>query len=208
MTTLVDITGQRFGRLTVLGRAPGLLKHHRSWECRCDCGQIITHRLNRLLTGHSKSCGCLKSAPNLANATHNMRNTAEYRAYRNMLSRCYYRNTREYARYGGRGIAVCDRWREGFENFFADMGLKPTDQHSLDRIDNDGNYEPSNCRWATRSEQCRNRRSNVIIEYAGRSRSIIEWSEETGLSWATIHKRLRRGISPEGGLFDAKPQRG
>jgi hypothetical protein len=134
-----------------------------------------------------------------------MSDTTEYRIWRHMLNRCYREADTDYHRWGGRGITVCDRWRYSFEMFFADMGERPSPKHSIDRMNNDGNYEPSNCRWATSSEQCRNRSSNVRVEHDGQSRTIIEWSEETGLSYMTIYKRLKRGITPDGGLFDAKP---
>ncbi len=114
-----------------------------------------------------------------------------------MLSRCYYERDKEYARYGERGISVCDRWRESFQSFLEDMGGKPSPKHSLDRIDNDGHYEPGNCRWATPSEQASNRRNAVRITLSGVSLPIREWSARTGIKYQTIYARHRAGLPPE-----------
>jgi hypothetical protein len=195
------VTRRRFGKLTVLSRATGMVANHRSWLCVCDCGETVTHRANRLLSGHVKSCGCFKGTSEAVPHTHGMSKSAEYRTWRHMINRCYREKDREYPQYGGRGIKVCDQWRQSFEAFFADMGHRPSAGHSIDRIDNNGNYEPGNCRWATRAEQCRNRRSNVLIEHDGQRKTVIEWSESTGLSYMTIYKRHKRGITPEMGLF-------
>jgi hypothetical protein len=112
-----------------------------------------------------------------------------------MIRRCTNPDSTGYARYGGRGITVCDRWRESFANFLADMGPKPTPRHTIDRINNDGNYEPGNCRWATGKEQCRNTRRNRYIEHDGRRMTQVEWCEETGMIKATLCCRLKSGWS-------------
>lgn len=116
--------------------------------------------------------------------------TAEYRSWLHMRNRCRLKTSPKYSSYGGRGITVCDKWFGSFESFLADMGLKPSPKHSLDRIDNDGNYEPDNCRWATSTEQSRNRRSSLVITANGKTLTLIEWSERSGIKSATIRKRL------------------
>jgi hypothetical protein len=112
-----------------------------------------------------------------------------------MKKRCFRTSGRDYQYYAGKGITVCDRWRDSFDNFLADMGPRPSPKHSIDRIDNDGNYEPSNCRWATWSEQNNNRRSNRILAFDGQAKTITQWAEFSGIDIVTIHARLRRGWS-------------
>lgn len=121
----------------------------------------------------------------------------EYRAWDTMIRRCYNPTTESYRTHGARGIKVCDRWRQDFRNFFADMGLKPSPKHELDRKDNDGNYEPGNCQWATHSQQMRNRRTSRVLTVMGVSRTLAEWTELLGVSSSTIRERLRRGWSQE-----------
>ncbi|MCE7937081.1 MAG: hypothetical protein DYG90_00475 [Chloroflexi bacterium CFX6] len=129
-----------------------------------------------------------------------MKNSPEYQAWRSMINRCERPQTREYANYGARGITVCPRWRSSFVAFYADMGPRPTPTHSLDRIDNDGNYEPDNCRWSTIRDQARNKRSNHRIAYSGEDLTVTEWAERTGIKDYTILRRLQKGWTPEAAL--------
>ena len=155
-----DLTNKRFGRLVVIAEAPRKSKRRRLWLCRCDCGsEKVASQDN--LGKRIFSCGCFhKERIRASNGTHLRTNTVEYATWERMKNRCYNTNSPDYEDYGGRGITVCERWRTSFENFFADMGLRPSTNHSLDRYpNNDGNYEPGNCRWATRSQQARNRRA-------------------------------------------------
>jgi hypothetical protein len=161
----IDLVGKRFGKWTVLRRNGSRKQQNGTvalWECRCNCGVERTVTSTNLRRGTSESCGktgCRK-------IKHGMSFTSEYRTWAHMIARCYLSTVEQYPNYGGRGIRVCDRWRgkHGFENFFADMGPRPSSLHSLDRFpDHDGNYEKSNCRWATRSQQSKNRRRFVAL---------------------------------------------
>lgn len=188
--------GARFGRLIVLGNDPISDPRHYKVICKCDCGETGSFLEARLRCGKTKSCGCLSRELTIVRSTkHGACGTKIHRAWMEMLKRCTNKNTKNWCNYGGRGIAVCERWHQ-FENFLADMGAPPLGA-SIDRIDNNGNYEPGNCRWATWTEQQRNKRSNRPVTAFGQTKTIVEWSLQTGIPRTTIWNRLNRGISPE-----------
>lgn len=196
-----DLTGKTFGRLTVIGYA-GKKRHQSHWLCRCKCGSVKIIRACSIMSGHTVSCGCLHSEVTAKRCTlHGKSKSAEYRHWTSLKERCYCSSTGNYQFYGGRGITVCDRWRDSFENFIADMGPRPSSKHTIDRIDSSGNYEPGNCRWATQDEQQNNKRNSRLIEFHGKTMTISQWARELNLSWKAISSRLARGWSAEMALL-------
>lgn len=186
--------GHRFGILTVISRSENDKFGRTQWLCECDCGKEHVAAYFRMKSGHTKSCGCIKRG----NVTHGMSDSKTYNSWLGMKQRCNYKGHAEYNRYGGRGIIVCDRW-DSFENFLADMGERP-DGTSIDRIDSNGNYEPSNCKWSTAAEQQRNRRSNINATVGGITKCIKDWCDELGLNVDRVYGFIRRGSTPEEAL--------
>lgn len=190
--------GERYGRLVIVREAdPGSLKRHaarRVWV-QCDCNsELKTVQLGNLRACTTTSCGCVARANTSARSkTHGMKGTREYNSWQGMLRRCYDLKTDSYSHYGGRGLQVCDRWRgaSGFANFFADMGPRPPGC-SIDRIDNNGNYEPNNCCWSTLVEQGRNKRNNRRVMHEGVEQCLSAWVEELGVDRDTLRRRLKR----------------
>lgn len=155
MTKALDLTGQRFGRLAVLRREENSRPGNTMWHCVCDCGTEKVVRGAHLTSGASTSCGCVRIE---RTTKHGKSVSPEYRAYYNMLKRCYYPADKAYPNYGGRGIQVCQAWRHSFKRFYADMGPRPSARHSVDRINVNGDYAPGNCRWAVAETQEHNKR--------------------------------------------------
>lgn len=195
---VLDITGQRFGRLTALKRLYSANNGVSYWLCKCDCGNEVVRGLGSLRTNRNHSCGCWIKEGNMCRR-HSACKTITYRSWSSIKARCKDKTDSHYADYGGRGIKVCDRWlgKHGFENFLADMGERPGKEYSIDRIDVNGNYEPSNCRWATAETQANNKRSNIYIEHNGERHSICDWSRSFGVDAKRARKRYYRGLSFE-----------
>jgi len=177
MSNLVDMKGLKFNKLLVLHRFDDPKYKHASWVCQCDCGKIVIVVGNNLRNGGTKSCGCSKGEY-ISKALSGLPSIypLEYKTYNQMLQRCNNENSTNYQHYGGNGISVCQRWIDSFENFMSDMGPKPSFEHSIDREDFNGNYEPGNCRWATDKEQNRNRSNNIVITYRGLILLMVDWA--------------------------------
>ena len=196
----VDLTGQRFGRLTVLGKSnTRIYGRQLAWDCYCDCGAIKPLQTSVLKSGGTRSCGCLRrecKPPDLT--THGMSHYSGIKTWQGMLSRCNKPTDKDYARYGGRGIKICDRWLDP-RNFADDMGDKPAGC-SLDRIDPNGDYCPENCKWATSAEQGANKRNNRKITHDGQTLHLSEWCRRLGVKPSTVLNRLNSGMDPSNAL--------
>lgn len=190
-----DLTGQRFGRLVVLYETSERKHTKVVWHCRCDCGNEVDIRSGSLTSGHTMSCGCYKRERAAeVHTTHGMNRQGKphsvYQTWQCMLQRCENPNNSAYKDYGGCGIKVCDEWHdaEKFIGWALANGWQKGLQ--LDRIDNNGNYEPSNCRWATREEQARNRRTNHLVTFNAKTRTMAEWAEEVGVKRHILYDRI------------------
>lgn len=199
---LIDLTGKRFGRLVCLSHP----YKTSNWICVCDCGKKKVVSSSSIRKGTTQSCGCLNAE--LAaqrKRTHSMSGTREYETWARMISRCEKKNDKAYARYGGRGIFVCNRWRNSFGLFYKDVGPRPSNKHSLDRINNSLGYFPENCRWATKDQQANNMSTNHLITCFGKTDTISNFSKTSPVKYGTIVYRISRGWSPE--LAITKPAR-
>lgn len=194
--------GDRFGKLTVLAELPRVKsgrKIRRVFRCVCDCGTERIVRLDHLRSGHTGSCGCLPQSNENRHGYHGMDGSPEHGIWRGIKKRCYSPGARGYAMYGGRGIRLCERWHS-FKAFYEDMGPRPSPGHQIDRIDSDKDYEPGNCRWATRAEQNRNRKDNRMLEFRGERMCMADWAKRLGMRKGTLSDRLARGMSVEEAL--------
>lgn len=191
----VDMTGKRCGRLVVLARAGSDKSGNARWSCLCDCGAQRTILGQSLRSGATMSCGCLNREIVSAMATHGQSGTANYKAWHAMVQRCTNPKHHKYARYGGRGIRVCDRWLT-FENFAQDMGTRPPGM-TVDRRDNDGDYEPGNCRWATQMEQGNNRGNNRMVTVGGTQQTLSQAARQHGINKGTVRGRISYGWTEE-----------
>lgn len=192
-----DLTGQRFGRLTVIGIDEGRNTRKTYWICQCDCGRISSHRSDGLLAGTIKSCGCYKREQDAIRVTknhkHKQSGTRLYGIWQGMKGRCYNPNDPSYKNWGGRGVEICDEWKDDFTCFYTwavENGY--SEDLTIDRIDNNGNYTPDNCRWASQKTQARNRRSNVSITIGRETKPLVEWCEIFKLSYTTVNARYKR----------------
>ena len=200
MPNFKNLTGEKFGRLTVIGVSRKVESGNREryyWRCKCDCGNEKEVRTDCLTSGLVKSCGCLKKDQDKINLTkyhkHKLSHTKLWDTYYGMKSRCYDKTDKRYSDYGGRGIEICPEWLENFENFVSwslENGFD--DNLQIDRIDNDSGYSPQNCRWVSIKENCRNRRSNVMIEYQGKMITLVELSEILNIPYKTAYSKYRK----------------
>ncbi len=192
----IDLTGKRFGKLVAIKPSDRkYMDRSLMWECVCDCGQNPTVLGSSLRNGNTKSCGCYMREiwKKGTTTTHGMAGTRVYHAFYSMHRRCTVKKSKDWPLYGGRGIAVCERWNRptGFVNFLADMGEPPAGT-SLERIDNNGNYEPGNCKWATSEQQSNNRRITRFITWNGQTRTLTDWSKSLNRRAAWLWKRLSK----------------
>lgn len=202
MPTKLDLTGQKFGKLTAVSEAAPNARGQYMWNCVCECGQTRVVRTINLRAGTSRSCGCtnpknFNTDRVLDPISGKMVRPDGYGSWKAMQSRCYTQSDPSYSDYGGRGIRMCDRWlgQGGLSNFLADMGPKPDKHYSVERIDPNGNYCPENCRWANPFEQSNNRRGLNWITHNGKTQTITQWNRELGLGVGGLELRLRRGWS-------------
>lgn len=195
----------KYHYLTVLGDAPRVHKNRPRLLCLCDCGKLVELDRHKVIHGHTKSCGCYKLNKLVARLkTHGLTHSPTYRSWSEMKSRCVNAKNTHFHNYGGRGIKVCERWG-AFENFLADMKERPSLDYSIDRIDPNGNYEPSNCRWATWSQQQNNRRNNRKVEHEGRIYSILQLVELTGVPYTTLCRWIFKYKKPLADILPLRP---
>jgi hypothetical protein len=201
-----NIIGKKFNLLTIICEAP---KHpgnsNRRVSALCDCGNAGTFVRSEVIHGKTKSCGCLHAGPVTHGHTKRKKMSPEYYSWASMRSRCTNKNLAAYPQYGGRGIKIAPQWAS-FECFLSDMGARP-EGTSLERINHDGNYEPSNCRWASRTDQSNNRRSNALYEHDGTVRTLAQWAQHSGIAYNTLHARVTRFKWPLGVAMTKPPRR-
>ena len=197
------LIGNKVGRLTVLSNI-GLINGTQRWECLCDCGVYVQRRTESFKRmGDQNSCGCLSNPKRVKHCTkHGLHKSAEYTAYNNMKDRCGNPKNKEFHRYGARGITVCQRWLDSFENFLEDVGMRPDKDLSLDRINNDLGYFKDNCRWATRVEQANNFRRNRYFFHDGTKDTMANHCRKTGVKKSAILHRVKSGLSYEDAFLE------
>lgn len=191
MPKSTDLTGQVFGRLVVLRRS-GTTHGNSMWQCLCNCGNTVIVQRPHLVTRRTQSCGCYRRE---LSTVHGKYQSAEYVAWCSLKNRCTNPSSTSYRYYGARGVSIAHQWAENFAAFYADLGPRPTSNHSVERVDNTKGYEPGNCRWATKAEQARNRSSNVLVLYNGRLMCLMDAAKAAGLPYDLLRSRRRRGWS-------------
>ena len=204
MGKVIDLTGKRFGKLTVIEKHSQDKWGGWNWLCRCDCGNETVVSGGHLRGMKTKSCGC--SRKESKNFSHKMTGSRIYSIWQAMKSRCYYDKNKRFKYYGGRGITVCDEWKNSFISFYEWSMKNGYDENAergqctIDRIDVNGNYEPNNCRWATIKQQANNTRRNHFIEYNGKTQTVSQWANELGVEPDSIFNRLQKGFTEEEAL--------
>lgn len=195
MSKSSELTGQKFNRLTVIRRnltdsSSGTSR----WDCVCECGTEKTVRGNNLKSGQVRSCGCLQKE-NISSAlkTHGASRTPEHNIWKTIKQRTLNENNVDYPAYGGRGIKLCDRWKNSFESFIEDMGKRPSPSHSIDRLNGDGDYEPNNCRWSTPEEQANNKSTNLRFVYEDQNLTLAQIAKLNNVSYESLRRRIHRG---------------
>lgn len=188
--TFKDLEGETFGRLKVIAYGGVRPNGKTVWICRCQCGAWRSVMSSSMHRKQTVSCGCKGTDDRTKHGRYQSRAWSSWKA---MKARCLNSRHESFPLYGGRGISVCDRWVVSFQSFLDDMGEPPTSRHSIDRIDNDGNYEPGNCRWATTKQQCRNFRRNKLVTYRGETLCVADWADRLGIPYGCLITRLHRG---------------
>jgi hypothetical protein len=192
MRALPSIVGRKYNKLLVLKYTGRSNKHGKRYVlCLCECGNRTETIAGSVVSGICKSCGCLNNKP--YKYLNGQRDLPEFSVWKDLRNRCNNPRNKGYHLYGGRGIQVCERWDKSFDAFYADMGPRPSDLHSIDRKNNNGNYEPGNCHWATAPQQTRNQRTNHYFEWKGRRMILPDWSVVLGIDYQVLYMRLRNG---------------
>ena len=190
----IDMQSKKYFGVTAVRHTGKCSSGDFKWKFLCDCGKSFEANGYSVRSGKVTSCqDCAKERVRLASVKHGKTETPEFEIWMGMHTRCYNAKRKEFKNYGGRGIVICNRWRESFENFLADMGHRPSPNHSIERYDNDGNYEPGNCKWATDTEQSNNRRTNVNVTINGVTKTASQWANEYGVQATTVLLRHRQG---------------
>jgi hypothetical protein len=199
MSARRDITGQKFNKLTAVKYVESNKEGKSIWLFKCDCGEEVARISKNVIRGGTKSCGCLKlKGSKLRHGHSRQAETSQvYNAWLSIKARCYNPSRARYEHYGGRGITVCDRWLESFENFLEDMGECPSPDHSIDRIDVNGNYCPENCKWATKEEQANNKTSTIRLLYNNEVYSMTQLCRHLNLPYNSVHWKYYRGDNIE-----------
>lgn len=197
--------GAKYNRLTILREVDPIVKNDKGHlkryvECLCECGVVKNYEFREVIYGSTQSCGCLKREN--AYKTHGLSKTSTYDIWNGIKARCFNPNNDAYKYYGKRGITMCERWKDSFENFLEDMGMRPSDEYSIDRIDFNGNYEPKNCKWATRIEQARNKSNNRLIKYGNHTKTFAEWVEIFGADYKALWGKCDRNNWDTEKIFD------
>jgi hypothetical protein len=202
----IDLTDKKIGRLTFIKRAPDIInkggRRRTAWFCNCECGELnIVVNIDGVRTGNIRSCGCIANERiaklNLSHgASCNGKETREYKSWQKAKERCYNINSPKYKNYGGRGISMCAAWKNNFAQFLKDMGSRPNGL-TLERINVDGNYEPSNCRWASKAEQSLNKTNSRFLTHNGKTQNLCLWAKELKIDVRLLHSKLKKKSLPE-----------